>query len=108
VLLLGRFRRRPLAARTAEHCPAYARTKLGGNLQEGVEGQVQQLLTLRIGSLWFDVPICSLLTLLSQSLFGSTGPSSTKQDKEKVGHLYIMEAFTRVLPKPIKQNIKSA
>jgi hypothetical protein len=55
----------------------------GSSIFQGMEGQVQQLVTLRIGSLWFDVPICPLLTLLSQSLLGSTGPSSTKQDEEK-------------------------
>jgi hypothetical protein len=60
----------------------------GFSIHQGMEGQGQQLVTLRIGTFWFDVPIGLLVILLSQCLLRSTDPSSTKQDQEKEVNLH--------------------
>jgi hypothetical protein len=65
-----------------------------------MEKQVQQFVTLRIGSLWFDVPIGPLVTLLSQSSLRSMAQSSTEQDQEKAS----MEGCTCLLSRA-KQNM---
>jgi hypothetical protein len=70
-----------------------------------MEGQVQQFVTLRIGSLWFDVPIGPLMTLLSQSLLRSVDRSPTKQVQEKESLSSSMEGFTYVLSKSTKDNM---
>ena len=43
---------------------------------------MQQFVTLRIGFLWFDVPVGPLVSLLSQSLLKGMAPSATKQDQD--------------------------
>ena len=78
--------------------------------RKGMERQVQQYVALRIGSLWFDVPIGPLVTLLSQSSLRSMGPSPTKQDQEKEVFSAAMEGYTytHVLPRSAKKNTRSA
>ena len=73
-----------------------------------MEGQVQQYVTVNIGSLWFDVPIGPLVTLLSQSSLRSTIPPWTEQDQEKEVFSASMEEFTCVLSKSAKQNMTCA
>ena len=73
-----------------------------------MEGQVQQYVTVNIGSLWFDVPIGPLVTLLSQSSLRSTTPPSTEQDQEKEVFSTSMEELTCVLSKLAKKNMTSA
>ena len=69
---------------------------------------MQQFVTLQIGSLWFDVPIGPLVSLLSKSSLRSMAASATKQDQDMEVFSASMEKFTHAFSKSAEQNMTFA
>ena len=73
---------------------------------EGMEGQVQQFVTLRFGDLWLNVPIGPIVTSLSES-WKTTAASLVVPDQEEITSPP-MEGFTPVLSKSAKRKMRAA
>ena len=77
------------------------------HLYEGMEGQVQQFVTVRFGDLWVDVSLAPLVTYVSEN-WKTAAASPTQAKKEEEVTSPPMEEFTPVLSKSAKRRMRAA